>query len=284
MKNNNQLGIPGFNLQCEENQILSKKEKKYSDYASFVKKFTGKHTTDECYTPQSLYNALLLYFRKKIIGERNVVRPFFKNGDYTKYPYKIGDVVFDNPPFSMHAQICRWYISHNIDFILFAQTNTMCVINEDELTYIITDQKVVYENGASVSTSFVTNMDKTYRFIVDNNLCDIIHNEMKKIKKTTLKYDYDIHFTSTALLRKFAGIGIDVCIRKDQSTIVDNFDAKKKNGQDMFGKGIILSDGAAMINEKATNLLRTKREDMFDIYPSEREKMIINKLTKNENG
>lgn len=285
MKENEQLEIPGISdmVRSSDKKFLGTEER-YSDYASFVKKFKGKDTTDECYTPQNLYDALLEYFRKNIIGERNVVRPFYPDGDYKKYDYKDGDVVFDNPPFSIYTQICKWYTSRGIDFIIFAQTNTMCMVNVDDVTYIITDQKVIYENGAKVSTSFVTNMIPKYRFIIDAELSGIMHKWTVSKERKLVKKEYDEHLTSSAMLRKLASSGINLFIPKDECRIVDNFDVSKAAGIDMFGKGVILSDGMVkrMQEEVEACGYKNNTELPFLVYPSEKEKNIIRELSKNQ--
>ncbi len=48
------------------------------------------------------------------------VRPFYPGGDYEKYNYMSDNIVVDNPPFSILAQIVKWYQSQGIKFFLFA--------------------------------------------------------------------------------------------------------------------------------------------------------------------
>ena len=51
--------------------------KKNQNYDEFIEKFKQKKTTDDCYTPPPVYEAVLDWARKHHdIGARPVVRPF----------------------------------------------------------------------------------------------------------------------------------------------------------------------------------------------------------------
>ena len=76
--------------------------KKQQDYDAFVEKFKPKKTTDDCYTPSLVYEAVLCWAREHLkIEDRPVVRPFYPGGDYEHADYPPGCVVIDNPPFSI---------------------------------------------------------------------------------------------------------------------------------------------------------------------------------------
>lgn len=78
------------------------------------------NTSDECYTPPAVYDAVLDYAVERYnLQGKHVVRPFIPGGDYQKYVYVKNDVVVDNPPFSMTTEITNWYIDHNIPFFMF---------------------------------------------------------------------------------------------------------------------------------------------------------------------
>lgn len=58
------------------------------DYGAFVEKFKPKKTTDDCYTPPQVYEAV----RDWACGEYGidpgkVVRPFYPGGDYERFDY-----------------------------------------------------------------------------------------------------------------------------------------------------------------------------------------------------
>lgn len=103
-----------------------------------------------------MYEAVLDWARKHLdIGDRPVVRPFYPGGDFEHFDYPDNCVVIDNPPFSIFAKICDWYVEHDIPFLLFAPA--MSSIKQN-VTYIGVSCTITYENGANVNTAFVTNM------------------------------------------------------------------------------------------------------------------------------
>lgn len=57
----------------------------------FVEKFKPKKTTDDCYTPECIYEAVKKYCvdRYKIDPEK-IVRPFWPGGDYEAFDYPDG--------------------------------------------------------------------------------------------------------------------------------------------------------------------------------------------------
>lgn len=133
---------------------------KSKTYEEFVEKFKPKKTTDDCYTPPLVYEAVADFVAKEYaLNKANFVRPFYSGGDYENFDYG-GKVVVDNPPFSILAKIIDFYIAKRIKFFLFAPMLTvLSTQRERHCTCIIVNAKVTYENGAIVSTSFITNLD-----------------------------------------------------------------------------------------------------------------------------
>lgn len=87
------------------------------EYDAFVAKFKPKKTTDDCYTPPLVYEAVKTWACKEYdIDPDGIVRPFYPGGDYEHYVYPSGCTVLDNPPFSILTKICEFYIQHNIRF------------------------------------------------------------------------------------------------------------------------------------------------------------------------
>ena len=86
--------------------IMAKNKEKFNDYDGFVEKFKPKKTTDDCYTPPAVYDAVLQYVRETyhIADDVPIVCPFCPGGDYENYDYPDGCVVVDNPPFSIFAK------------------------------------------------------------------------------------------------------------------------------------------------------------------------------------
>lgn len=106
------------------NDIKDKAENVYggentTEYKEFEDKFKPKKTTDDCYTPDNIYETVADYVATRFKVDRNkFVRPFYPGGDYEKYNYMSDSIVVDNPPFSILAQIVKWYQSQGIKFFL----------------------------------------------------------------------------------------------------------------------------------------------------------------------
>lgn len=129
------------------------------EYEAFTDKFKAKKTTDDCFTPQIVYEAICAWAVKHYeLGNAQILRPFYPGGDYVHEDYPDGCVVIDNPPFSILSQICRFYDEHNIRYFLFAPTLTLFSTNAGKSNYVPVSASVTYENGARVNTSFVTNL------------------------------------------------------------------------------------------------------------------------------
>ena len=97
---------------------MAKNKEIFNDYDGFVEKFKPKKTTDDCYTPPAVYDAVLQYVRETyhIADDVPIVRPFYPGGDYENYDYPEGCVVVDNPPFSIFAKILDFYQAREIRF------------------------------------------------------------------------------------------------------------------------------------------------------------------------
>jgi len=214
----------------------------FNDYEGFVEKFKPKKTTDDCYTPKPVYDAVLNWVVKKFnLGDTPIVRPFYPGGDFENYDYPEGCVVVDNPPFSIFTKILRWYHAHGIRFFLFAPHLTMSG-NTTDTAYYLCNCQVIYENGANVNTSFATNLDTENKFVVDPELITAIDNAVERtetVKKVkTIKLPDNI--TSGAILGKLATHHQPITIAKKECLFI-----RKCGDYQIFGGGYILSDNAA---------------------------------------
>lgn len=70
---------------------------KKDTYEEWLKKFEIKKTTDDCYTPAEIYEAVKEWAIKEydIKDEQEIVRPFYPGGDYQNYEYSENCVVLD---------------------------------------------------------------------------------------------------------------------------------------------------------------------------------------------
>lgn len=66
------------------------------EYQAFVDKFKPKLTTDDCYTPQIVYDAIADWTAKTYgLDKSTFVRPFYPGGDYQHFKYPDGCIVVD---------------------------------------------------------------------------------------------------------------------------------------------------------------------------------------------
>ena len=156
------------------------------EYDAFVKKFEPKKTTDDCYTPHKVYEAVAEWVAREYKKDRAAfVRPFYPGGNYEEYAYKESDIVVDNPPFSILSKIVRFYNEHGILFFLFAPHLTLFTNVDDQTTGIITDNNITYENGANVHTAFLTNMDRSMIRTASDLYKEIKKSERRRNERTS---------------------------------------------------------------------------------------------------
>ncbi len=180
-------------------------------YEKFVEKFKPAKTTDDCYTPNSVYNAVKSWAVSHYAwGGRPIVRPFYPGGDYINFDYPADCVVIDNPPFSILAQIVAFYAKRGIDYFLFAPGLTLLSATE-AASRIAVGVSVTYANGAEVSTSFLCSQGPTimsspelYRVVNEANRGTISAHKVAKPK-----YEYPANVMTSSKLNKFSKSGVD---------------------------------------------------------------------------
>lgn len=129
------IDLTGFDLPEEDGGSWFENRERYDnkndhqeseEYQDFVQKFEQKKTTDDCYTPDLVYEAVAGFVSSRYgIQREDMVRPFYPGGDYEREQYPEGCVVVDNPPFSLLSKIMRFYVDHGVRFFLFAPTLTL---------------------------------------------------------------------------------------------------------------------------------------------------------------
>ena len=246
------------------------------EYQEFLKKFEAKKTTDDCYTPDNIYDAVRDWAAEKYeIGNAAIVRPFYPGGDYKSEKYPSGCVVIDNPPFSIISEICEWYTSKRINFFLFAPTLTLLGIMRGSANYVACGCGVVYENGASVNTSFVTNMGGN-KIVAAADLREILDDEnkknLKKLHRELPKYSYPDEVLTATMLCYMAAHGVSLEIRERDAHFIRALDAQKASGKGLFGSGFLLSEKAAA-EKAAAEKVRVCNTNVWEL--SDREKKIV---------
>lgn len=249
------------------------------EYAAFVGKFKPKKTTDDCYTPPAVYDAVVGWLRSEglIDAATPIVRPFYPGGDYQRAAYPPGCVVVDNPPFSIYTQIVRWYLARGIRFMLFGPQLTLNVFGA-EACFMPISAHITYENGAVVNTGFVTNLIPGVRLWTAPSLRAAI---MAVSPPTTLtpKNTYPDNVITCATTGKIAVRGVDLRINADDCRCIRNADALKAAGKGLFGTGWILSSRAAA-ERAAAERAAAERAAGTTIQLSERELTIVAELDK----
>ena len=258
-------------------------------YEEFVEKFKPKKTTDDCYTPPRVYEAVKGWVVKEYgIDPAKIVRPFYPGGDYERFEYPEGCVVLDNPPFSILSKILRFYDERGIAYFLFAPTLTIfsSAKNTPGGGCIVVDAKLEYENGAQVSTSFITSLDSAlarsapalYRALVAAN------KEGRKkpaAKPRGVVYTYPGHVLRAGDIGRFSRHGAEFRAERGRATLVSKLDAQRGEGKAIFGAGVLLSDGAAKAAAMADAAARREAEPVrWEL--SERERQIVAELSKGE--
>ena len=243
-----------------EEIVIRGKRGAFNNYEAFISKFKAAKTTDDCYTPQPIYEAVVDYvFRKGNLPEdTEIVRPFRPNGDYTTEEYPDGCVVIDNPPFSILSKIIRFYVARGVKFFLFAPTLTLFIAATQNCTKIVCGVSVTYANKAKVATSFLTNIFGDNAIICDNELYNTIkeidERLQKESKKELKKIIYPDNVVSAALLQK---------VVKRLTFVIPANEIKhiqSVGGVPIFGGGYLLSSKAAAEKAAAEVVKLTPQE------------------------
>ena len=224
-------------------------------YHEFKEKFKPKKTTDDCYTPENIYDAVAEWVATEYNLDRaDFVRPFYPGESYQDREYPEGCVVVDNPPFSILAEIIRWYARKGIRFFLFGPALTIFSARQVDVTYICVGADITYANGAQVCTSFVTNMD-TCRARTAPDLYRLIETEndlnVKGSKVHPPKYEFPDCVVTAAILQRWSKHGIDYRLEKDDCVRISALDSMKEVGKAIFGGGYLLSEEAAKTRAEA---------------------------------
>ena len=275
-----QHDMKSINLFGQEEHVFTNRGKSqkglFNDYEGFVEKFKPKKTTDDCYTPQAVYDYVLLYVADHCdLDGMTVVRPFYPGGDYESLVSPDNCVVIDNPPFSLIAHNVRIYLKRGIKFFLFAPHLTLFSADLD-CTRIVCGAAIVYENGAKVNTSFLSNMFGEAGVIGDPVLYEGIDAICSAPKAELPKYKYPdcvLMVSDVAYIVKNKG---EIRIDKREMLHRSALDAQKKHGKTIYGSGFLISHTAA---ERVAAERAAVKKEAIVWELSEREMRIVEKLS-----
>ena len=257
---------------------------KSKTYEEFVEKFKPKKTTDDCYTPPLVYDAVASWVEQRYgVDRAHFVRPFFPGENYWLRDYTPEDIVVDNPPFSILSEIIKFYGRKGIRYFLFGPTLTLLSSSVRNATAIVTGNSVIYENGAAVNTSFLTNMEGDVALKSDPSLYraveDAVTETQKQRRKELPKYAYDLHVVTAPMVVPYSRLGIEFSIPRAEAVAVDALDEQRKSGKAIYGKGLLISDRLAEEREKAERE-KAGREKAERWQLSARERRIVEMLNK----
>jgi hypothetical protein len=249
----------------------------FTDHDAFVEKFEAKKTTDDCYTPPEVFDIVLNYVRENCdIEGKQILRPFYPGGDFEHIEYPPDCVVIDNPPFSIISKIARFYIEKGISFFLFAPHLTLFSADID-CTHVVVAGDITYENGATVKTSFLSNMFGDAKIIGDAELLSKF-KKLNAARQVNLpKYEYPNEVVTVSKISWIIERGVSIRIDKSSAKHCRQLAAQKRHGKAIFGSGFLISEKAAA--EKAAAEKAASQADNVIIWElSEREKKIIQGL------
>lgn len=232
-------------------------------YEAFTEKFKAKKTTDDCYTPENVHEAVMAWVEQEYgLDREDFLRPFWPGGDYRSADYPAGTVVVDNPPFSLRKQIVDFYMARGVRFFLYSPALTLLTRRQD-VCHIATGVSVTYENGAEVPTSFVTNLEgsilrtapELYRAI---SLAD--QENRRALHKSLPKYSYPDQIVTAAIAQRWCKYGVDWSLSPSDCRTIGELDAQREAGKSIFGYGLLLSERAAAERAAATRWKLSERE------------------------
>lgn len=248
---------------------------KSKTYSEFVKKFEAKKTTDEYYTPDNIYSVVKDWAVKEYGWEdRKIERPFYPGGDYEHYSYTENSVVIDNPPFSILAEIIKFYEKNDIDYFLFAPTLTLFGAGRYAKSNIGVGVSIVYDNGARVNTSFLASRGAKLRSAPDLYEAIWQVNQTNMKVKAPDKYVYPAQVMTGAKLAALSKYGVKY--EEEKAVFVRRLDCQKDYKKKIFGGGFIVPELNAKIaqTELKQSIDEENNKKLWEL--SDRERNLIN--------
>ena len=252
------IELTGFTLDGVSNDWFEQHERNDAsrqegneEYNEFLDKFEIPKTTDDCYTPDLVYDAVAEWVVKEYgVNRKQFVRPFYPGGDYQNSKYPKDSIVVDNPPFSILSEILKFYTERGIKFFLFAPALTLFSSSAGATACAIgAGAQIIYENKANVSTSFLTNLEMEYRFRSAPDLYQAVQKACEEIAKENnrelAKNEFPDEVITSTKLSYFSKHGVEFKVRREESEHIRQLDAQKEKGSGIFGSGYLISEKAA---------------------------------------
>ena len=231
-------------------------------YNEFVEKFKPKLTTDDCYTPKEIHDAVVKFVDRKVfkLNGHIAVRPFYPGGDFENFDYPENCIVLDNPPFSILARIVTFYLERGIKFWLYAPHLTLfSYLNRQGVTAVVINSDIKFENGAIICIGFITNVwPKDEIFTTEPLLRRYLSFVQKKGTPSKNKpvISFPDNVVSSALLGKVAAHGVRLSCPRNEALFIRKLDA----GKGIFGGGVLMSERMAAERMAAERICLSERE------------------------
>ena len=237
----------------------------FRDYESFLAKFTeNPKTTDECWTPPDVYEAVVRYVGEIYdLSGKELLRPFYPGGDYENAVYPENGVVVDNPPFSIFAKICKFYSEAKIPFFLFGPGMTIMVCCRWCTAVVVADQ-LVFTNGAKVRVNFATNLLGDMMATTSVRLSELLRRcPSQNVTVDLPKYGYPGELLSVSDLQTLANGDVDFGVSRREAVPVKDLDLHpKRNG--LFGNHLLISEAKAEAVRTIPVLLSARERRIVD--------------------
>lgn len=149
---------------------------------------------------------------------------------------------------------------------------------------MVVDANIIYDNGANVKTSFLTNLEpQNLRIRTAPGLYQVVRKAtetiLKETKKQLPKYTYPNYVVQSARINAYSKYGIEFKVPKSESFFVSQLDTQKEKKKMIFGGGFLISEQCAAERERAEReQVERERAERFEL--SDREKEIIKELSK----
>ena len=252
----------------------------FKDYDSFVAKFAegNAKTTDDCYTPKDVYEAVVEYVGTIAdMSGKVILRPFYPGGDYLEAEYPENGIVIDNPPFSIFTKIVRFYSHEKIPFFLFGPGMTIASCCK-YCTAVIVAEQIAFDNGAQIRCNFASNLYGDTMITTAPLLGDLLAQcQSQKPRNPLPSYQYPDNVLSVSDMQTIARNGEVFSVSRSEAVIIRDLDLHPKAGG-LFGDHLLLSMAKAREKEEVKRRTTEKTHPTIPISLSERERRIIEKL------
>lgn len=274
-------------VQIGMDEVLAMSREEHRErHQMFLDKFKPKLTTDDCYTPGPIYEAIAGWVAEEYNADpERFVRPFWPGADYRTQEYPEGCVVVDNPPFSILAEIVNFFTRGGVDFFLFAPALTLFSARHADVSYLAAGCTIVYENGAEVKTSFITNLDSS-RVRTTPELWRRVEEAKKlvvKKKESAPKYEFPAEVVTAAMVQRWTRYGVDWRLPKDECIRISTLDSMREKKKDIFGGAYLMTERMAAsrveAEKQANHAAAREQAEVFRWELSERERRIIDGLS-----